>query len=93
MKAALIIIGDEILSGRTHDTNTMWLGKFLMRKGVDLIGVHTVMDNKESIQESLSFFEDKVDILFTSGGVGPTEDDKTKWVLEALTNNVLMNAS
>lgn len=79
-KAALMIIGDEILSGSIQDTNTPWLATFLRARGVDLIRVEMVPDSYEDIADSLHRLRSKVSddgFVFTSGGIGPTHDDIT----------------
>ena len=79
-KAALMIIGDEILSGSIQDTNTPWLANFLRARGVDLVRVEMVPDSFEDIADSLHRLRSKVSddgFVFTSGGIGPTHDDIT----------------
>lgn len=72
-KAALMIIGDEILSGSIQDTNTPWLATFLRARGVDLVRVEMVPDSFEDIADSLHRLRSKVSddgFVFTSGGIG-----------------------
>lgn len=79
-KAALMIIGDEILSGSIQDTNTPWLANFLRARGVDLVRVEMVPDSFDDIADSLHRLRSKVSdngFVFTSGGIGPTHDDIT----------------
>ena len=79
-KAALMIIGDEILSGSIQDTNTPWLARFLRARGVDLVRVEMVPDSFDDIADSLHRLRAKVSdngFVFTSGGIGPTHDDIT----------------
>ncbi|KAK9729670.1 hypothetical protein K7432_000077 [Basidiobolus ranarum] len=75
--AAACIIGDEILSGKTQDTNTNFLAKYLFELGVDLRRVEVIPDVEADIIESVTQLSKKYDIVFTSGGVGPTHDDIT----------------
>eukprot|EP01026_Neomeris_dumetosa_P014994 TRINITY_DN15602_c0_g1_i3.p2 TRINITY_DN15602_c0_g1~~TRINITY_DN15602_c0_g1_i3.p2 ORF type:complete len:290 (-),score=29.25 TRINITY_DN15602_c0_g1_i3:173-1021(-) len=85
-KAAIMVIGDEILSGQVVDTNTPWLAKLLYSQGVDLIRVEYVPDDKEDISESVKKLRTRVGesgFVFTSGGIGPTHDDVT---YEAIAN-------
>jgi molybdenum cofactor synthesis domain-containing protein len=75
--AALIIIGDEILSGRTHDKNTPWIAEQLNELGVRLHEVRVIPDNKDKIVETVNELRDAHDYVFTTGGIGPTHDDIT----------------
>ncbi len=75
--AAALIIGDEILSGRTQDRNTRFLARALTQKGIDLKEVRVVGDSTEAIVGALNALRDTHDHVFTSGGIGPTHDDIT----------------
>lgn len=75
--AALLIIGNEILSGRTLDTNTNYIAKNLTEVGIDLMEVRTVPDIKETVIEAVLALSQKYDYLITTGGIGPTHDDIT----------------
>jgi molybdenum cofactor synthesis domain-containing protein len=75
--AAILIIGDEILSGRTQDTNSHFLAGELARHGVDLVEIRVVPDRIERIAEAVRILSSTVGHLFTSGGIGPTHDDIT----------------
>lgn len=75
--AGIIIIGDEILSGRTLDTNTQYIAKELCAAGIDLIETRTIKDDKTKIIGSVKNFSSKYDYVFTTGGIGPTHDDIT----------------
>lgn len=77
LTAALVIIGNEILSGRTQDTNTQWIGEKLNQRGVRLIEVRVVADNEAAIIHAVNDLRGKVDYLMTTGGIGPTHDDIT----------------
>jgi nicotinamide-nucleotide amidase len=81
MNAALIIIGDEILSGRTRDLNGFWLSKFLTKKGIALKKIVVINDSEQEIHATLKDCLNDHDIILTSGGLGPTKDDITKTVL------------
>jgi nicotinamide-nucleotide amidase len=81
MKATLIIIGDEILSGRTRDINGFWLAGFLSKVGISLSNISVVQDDEQSIHNALEIALNSNEIVFTSGGLGPTKDDITKNVL------------
>ena len=76
-KASLIIIGDEILSGRTEDKNLAYLAKWLGKLGINLSEVRVVLDDEEEIIEAVNYLRKKYDYVFTTGGIGPTHDDIT----------------
>lgn len=75
--AALIIIGDEILSGRTHDSNTPWIAENLNEIGVRLSEVRVIPDNRQKIIDTVNEMRGQHDYVFTTGGIGPTHDDIT----------------
>jgi molybdenum cofactor synthesis domain-containing protein len=75
--AALIVIGDEILSGRTQDKNIAQLATWLNVQGIRLAEVRVVADVTESIVEAVNILRARNDYLFTTGGIGPTHDDIT----------------
>jgi molybdenum cofactor synthesis domain-containing protein len=75
--AALIVIGDEILSGRTHDKNIAQIASWLQVQGIRLAEVRVVPDVKERIVEAVDALRARNDYLFTTGGIGPTHDDIT----------------
>ncbi|HEY2709530.1 MAG TPA: molybdopterin-binding protein [Caulobacteraceae bacterium] len=75
--AAVMIIGDEILSGRTQDTNLNFIAKYLGTYGVDLAEARVVPDIKEEIIPALNTLRAKYDYVITTGGIGPTHDDIT----------------
>ena len=75
--AAMLVIGDEILSGRTQDTNTNHLAVKLTEVGVDLREVRVVGDEPAEIIDALNALRARFDCVFTSGGIGPTHDDIT----------------
>lgn len=75
--AAIVIIGDEILSGRTIDTNVNTIAKFLAALGVDLMEVRMVHDIEAQIIIAVNTVRDQYDYVFTTGGIGPTHDDIT----------------
>ena len=76
-KAGLIIIGNEILSGRTQDTNTQWIAENLQRRGIMLAEIRVVPDIESKIIKAVNEVRAEVDYLFTTGGIGPTHDDIT----------------
>lgn len=75
--AAILIIGDEILSGRTQDTNTQTLARFLGVRGIEVVEVRVVPDDTDRIVEALNALRERSDYVFTTGGIGPTHDDIT----------------
>ena len=75
--AAMIVIGDEILSGRTRDSNMHYLAKELVNVGVSLKEVRIISDDQEEIILSTNELRKKFNYVFTSGGIGPTHDDIT----------------
>jgi molybdenum cofactor synthesis domain-containing protein len=75
--AAMLVIGDEILSGRTRDSNTHFLAGELTRHGIDLREVRVVADDHAAIVAAVNALRGAFDHLFTSGGIGPTHDDIT----------------
>lgn len=74
----MIVIGDEILSGRTTDLNGSWLSKYLFKMGLSFKALRFIRDDSEEIQKTLKTSLEESDVVITSGGIGPTVDDKTK---------------
>ena len=75
--AGLLVIGDEILSGRTKDKNIGYIADYLAALGIDLIEVRIVGDVEERIVEALDALRARCTYAFTTGGIGPTHDDIT----------------
>ncbi|SFQ44791.1 molybdenum cofactor synthesis domain-containing protein [Roseivivax halotolerans] len=75
--AAMLVIGNEILSGRTRDANMHHLAGEFTKRGIDLAEVRIVSDESAAIVEALTALKDRYDIVVTSGGIGPTHDDIT----------------
>lgn len=75
--AALLVIGDEILSGRTQDRNIGTLARWLGAAGIRLVEVRVVADDMAAIGSALNALRTAHDYLFTTGGIGPTHDDIT----------------
>ncbi|MEN2785498.1 competence/damage-inducible protein A [Sphingomonas qilianensis] len=75
--AALAVIGDEILSGRTQDKNVAQIAAWLNVQGIRLAEVRIVPDTTEAIVEAVNALRARNDYLFTTGGIGPTHDDIT----------------
>ncbi len=77
VNAAILIIGNEILSGRTQDTNTSTLSLWLNSIGVKVQEVKIIPDVEETIINSVNLLRKQYDYVFTTGGIGPTHDDIT----------------
>ena len=75
--AAVLVIGDEILSGRTRDTNIGYIADYLGKIGVDLREARVVPDVEEEIVAALNALRARYDYVITTGGIGPTHDDIT----------------
>tara|TARA_Y100000590_G_scaffold453886_1_gene599715 strand:+ start:506 stop:1258 length:753 start_codon:yes stop_codon:yes gene_type:complete len=75
--AAILVIGDEILSGRTQDVNVSFLSKWLNDLGVKVTEVRIIEDKEESIISCINEIKEKFKYIFTTGGIGPTHDDIT----------------
>lgn len=75
--AGLVIIGDEILSGRTHDKNIAQIASWLQVQGIRLTEVRVVADVQDRIVDAVNTLRASYDYLFTTGGIGPTHDDIT----------------
>ncbi|MDB5590658.1 molybdopterin-binding protein [Enterovirga sp.] len=77
VSAALLVIGDEILSGRTKDKNIGYVAEYLTGLGIDLREVRVVPDVESEIVAAVNALRIRYDYLFTTGGIGPTHDDIT----------------
>ena len=77
VNAAILIIGNEILSGRTRDTNTSTIAIWLNSIGVKVEEVRVIPDIEQTIINTLNFLRNTYDYVFTTGGIGPTHDDIT----------------
>jgi molybdenum cofactor synthesis domain-containing protein len=75
--AGLLVIGDEILSGRTKDKNIGYIAEYLTAIGIDLKEVRVVADDEDAIVEAVNALRSRYTYLFTTGGIGPTHDDIT----------------
>jgi molybdenum cofactor synthesis domain-containing protein len=75
--AGLLVIGDEILSGRTKDKNIGYVAEYLTRIGIDLREARIVADDETAIVEALNAMRARYTYVFTTGGIGPTHDDIT----------------
>jgi len=77
VSAAMLVIGDEILSGRTQDSNFAYVAKFLGALGIDLVEGRFVPDVEDEIIAAVNALRARYSYVFTSGGIGPTHDDIT----------------
>ncbi|MBY0355619.1 MAG: competence/damage-inducible protein A [Rickettsiales bacterium] len=91
--ACLIIIGNEILSGRTKDTNLAWLGEQLNHCGVRLYETRVIPDVEAVIVSTVNSCRSQFDYVFTTGGIGPTHDDiTTAAIAKAFSVSLELNA-
>lgn len=77
ISAAIIVIGDEILSGRTKEANVAYLAKWLNNCGVQLVEARIILDDEATIIATVNELRPKFNHVFTTGGIGPTHDDIT----------------
>src|ERR1700687_5761147 len=75
--AGLLVIGDEILSGRTKDKNIGYIAEYLTGIGIELKEVRVVADSEPAVVEALNALRHRYTYVFTTGGIGPTHDDIT----------------
>src|SRR5881397_162352 len=75
--AGILVIGDEILSGRTKDKNIGFIAEYLTNIGIDLKEVRVVADDEDDIIAALDALRSRFTYVFTTGGIGPTHDDIT----------------
>ncbi len=75
--AAILVIGDEILSGRTKDKNIGYIAEYLTNIGIDLKEVRVVADEEDEIVAAVNALRGRYTYVFTTGGIGPTHDDIT----------------
>jgi molybdenum cofactor synthesis domain-containing protein len=88
-RAAVLLIGDELLSGKIRDENGWFLAKMMRRRGIALVEVRTVSDGLADIGRGLLELLARVPLVFTSGGVGPTHDDRTLLAIAQATGRPL----
>lgn len=89
-KISIIASGDEIITGRLIDTNSAWLSKFVQNLGYEIVYFGIAGDNITTLQNLILFASQSSDIIIISGGLGPTEDDKTRFALANLTHQKLV---
>ena len=81
MTAIIISVGDELISGQIVDTNSFWIARKLADHGVAVVSHWTVGDNIEQIADAITLAAKQVELVFVSGGIGPTQDDLTREAL------------
>lgn len=81
MKAVLITVGDELLIGQVVNTNASWIGERCAERGIKLVRMSTVRDDADSIRDELDAALSRADVVFVTGGLGPTHDDITRDVV------------
>lgn len=89
MKIHLIIIGNELLNGKIQDKNAAWLASFTHEKHHKLEQVHIVPDNEDIFFETLKQATKAADLVITSGGLGPTQDDMTKKMMSKFFGKII----
>ncbi|MEO0714921.1 MAG: molybdopterin-binding protein, partial [Pseudomonadota bacterium] len=75
--AGVVLIGDELLSGRTRDINLQQVAQFLEPLGIPVIECRTVTDDQAAIADAVNALRSRYSYVFTTGGIGPTHDDIT----------------
>jgi len=88
LTAGIIVIGDEILSGRTKDTNSNFMAKQLVQAGIKLDEIRVIQDNRDSIIQNILYFHKTYTYVFTTGGIGPTHDDITSESISSAFNEI-----
>ena len=78
MNAIIITIGDEILMGQILDTNSQYIARRLTEIGVEVTEELSIPDKREEIYETVDYAMQEADLIFVTGGLGPTKDDVTK---------------
>lgn len=90
MQAEIINIGDELLIGQVVNTNASWMAQQLNAIGIDIIRVTVISDDKNDIKQSIDDAFERADIILMTGGLGPTNDDITKYTLCEYFNSKLI---
>jgi len=90
MKAILISTGDELVTGRTIDTNSAWLAGKLLDRGIATLSHHTVGDDAEAIASQIRSAAQRAQIVLVTGGLGPTPDDLTRQAMAQLLGSELV---
>lgn len=90
MNSAIVSVGTELLFGQTINTNAAFLSSQLNEQGINVMYHYTVGDNPERLRETLKEASEKCDLIITTGGLGPTQDDLTKEVIASFLNDTLI---
>lgn len=90
MKVAILTVGTEILFGQIVNTNAAWLSKELQNMGFDVMYHYSVGDNPGRLEEVLNFAFRDCDMVITTGGLGPTQDDLTKETIAKAMGDVII---
>jgi nicotinamide-nucleotide amidase len=90
MKAEIITIGEELLIGQVVDTNSAYIAQELNKTGISVYQITSVSDNRQHILNALNDASQRVQLVLTTGGLGPTKDDITKTVFAEYTDDVLV---
>ena len=91
--AGVVVIGNEILSGRTQDTNLQFIAKYLVGKGISIGEAQVIPDIESIVVRTVNDFRARFDYVLTTGGIGPTHDDITTDCIAAAFNvGVVVNA-
>lgn len=93
MKAAIVTIGDEILIGQIVDTNSAFIAKALDDIGFQIVEMISISDTEKAISETMNRYQNQVDLVVMTGGLGPTKDDVTKKTFCSYFNDVLISDS
>jgi nicotinamide-nucleotide amidase len=89
MIARILAIGDELTLGRTVDTNSSHISRFLTDRGLHVERIQVVGDGQEGIEQALASAAEGADLVVVSGGLGPTDDDRTRYALSAVAGAAL----
>ncbi len=90
MNAEIIAIGSELLLGQIVDTNSSYLGRVLAQNGIELVQTSTVGDDLQRMEKALGDAIARSQIIITTGGIGPTEDDLTREAIAHITQRPLI---
>lgn len=91
MKAAIVTIGDEILIGQIVDTNSAFIAKALDDIGFQIVETVSISDTEQAISETMKRYQNQVDLVVMTGGLGPTKDDVTKKTFCSYFNDILVS--
>ncbi len=86
MKAEIIAVGSELLLGQIVDTNSAFIAKRLAENGIEMVKTQTVGDDLKRMEETIRDSMRRSNIIITTGGIGPTEDDLTRDAIANVTN-------